>query len=69
MGPTMSNDERVQRLNKELDITLHYSGKIGNEKSSKPNKTKLKKLADKIRKTLEETSVDPTAHPHTGIRP
>lgn len=52
----MSNDERVAKLAKELDVDLEYSDKVQNKQSVKPNKTKLQKLAQTIRKELEDAS-------------
>lgn len=63
----MSNDERVNELNKKLDVVLEYSDKIDNKHVVKPNKIKLKKLAAKIRKTLEDMPVETTIHSHTGV--
>ena len=63
----MSNDERVDELSKKLDVSLDYSDKVDRTKTSKPNKTKLKELAVKIRRNLEESSVEVTTHPNTSI--
>lgn len=63
----MSNDERVKALNKKLNISLVYSDTLENKRTAKPDRTKLKALAAKIRKNLEETSVEASAHPHARI--
>lgn len=62
----MSNDDRVKELNKKIDVALKYSDKLEHKHVVKPNKEKLKQLATKIRKNLEDTSVEITAHSHTG---
>jgi len=66
----MSNDERVEKLKKRIDISLDYSETIENkEPTSKPDKTKLKKLAQDIRKNLEEYPSEASAYPNVSYRP
>lgn len=63
----MSNDETVAKLSKKLDVTLEYSDKLDNKHSAKPDKTKLKKLAQNIRKGLEDVPFENTVHTNSGI--
>jgi hypothetical protein len=58
----MSNDERVDALNKRLKVTLEYSDDIKNRQAAKPNKSKLQKLAHKIRKELEDIPIEAAVH-------
>lgn len=63
----MSNDKLVAKLSKKLEVTLEYSDKLDNKHSTKPDKTKLKNLAKKIRKNLEDVPFEASAHSNPGI--
>lgn len=58
----MSNEERVKKLEKRIGVDLDYSSNITMRKTIKPNKSKLQNLASKIRKEIEETSVENSVH-------
>lgn len=63
----MSNDEKIQELNKRIDVSLHYyDNKSNSKKIPKVNKTKLKDLAHHIRKSLEEYPVEASIHPNSS---
>ena len=62
----MSNDEKIQGLNKRIDVSLlYYDEKSNSKKSPKVNKTKLKELAHHIRTSLEEYPVEASMHPNS----
>ncbi|HEU5005183.1 MAG TPA: hypothetical protein VFT49_03815 [Candidatus Saccharimonadales bacterium] len=66
----MSNDERVKKLEKLLDVALERADTLEKKQTaSKPNKAKLKKLANDIRKNLEEYSVEASVHSDLTYRP
>lgn len=58
----MSNDERVKALNKKIVTKLPYSDTIPNKKTFSPNTSSLKVLAKKIRKTVEDYTVETPIH-------
>ncbi len=59
----MSNDERVKKLEALLDVALERADTLRENKTQKQkvDKSKLKKLAKDIRKSLEEHSVETTS--------
>jgi hypothetical protein len=64
----MINEKKI----KELEIQISrpdYTESLVQKKVVKPDLTKLKKLAKEIRKTVEDYSVETTAHVYTGSRP
>lgn len=63
----MSNDDKVKELDKRIDVALEYSDTLLKKKETKPDNTKLKKLAKQIRKNLEDLPIETTAHPHTSV--
>lgn len=64
----MTNDQRVNKLNKKLSVSLVYSDKIEHKNASELDKEKLKNLAAKIRKNLEENSFEAPAQSYPHIR-
>lgn len=60
----MSNDEKIQELNKRIDVELEYSDTLIDKKSTKPDTKKLKKLAKEIRKNLEDYPFETTVYPN-----
>jgi len=61
----MINEKKIRELEKRIN-TPNYSESLPRKKKSKPDTTKLKKLAREIRKTVEDYSIEPTAHSHTS---
>lgn len=65
----MSNDERVNELNKRIKTTLMQSNTLPNKKKIKPNTAKLKRLAREIRKHItEDYDREASLYPHIGSR-
>jgi hypothetical protein len=62
----MTNDERVIKLSKQLDVKLSYANMLEETRVVKPNKSKLQDLAKKIRKEFEDTSLENTVHKNTA---
>lgn len=65
----MSNDERVERLNKRIGTTLPHSDTLTKNKDvAKPNIQKLKELAKDIRKNLEDYTNETATQTEPGYR-
>ena len=64
----MINEHKIKELEKRIK-TLSYSESLPNKNTTKPDITKLKKLAKEIRKTVEDYSIEATVHPYVSNRP
>lgn len=58
---SMSNDRKVEELDKRI-VKLPTSHTLPNRKRVEPDRAALLKLAKKIRKTVEDYTVENTIH-------
>lgn len=64
----MINEQKIKELEQQISAP-DYSASLDQKKPVKPDVAKLKQLAKEIRKTVEDYSVETTAHVYTGSRP